>query len=87
MGAPAVNWLELQRRLEELTVVAIDVRGLRRAGRRAVIRDANPAFDEMLGVMGLISTFPGSIEFAHCLVVGAWMAPVVCCSDAAASTQ
>lgn len=72
----AVNRLELRRRLEELTVVAIEVRELTyldstalpfllrwarrsaQAGRPAVIRGVNPAFDEMLGVMGLASTFP-----------------------------
>lgn len=72
----AVNRLELRRRLEELTVVAIDVRELTyldstalpillrwarrsaQAGRPAVIRGVNPALDEMLGVMGLASTFP-----------------------------
>ena len=76
VDSPAVNRLELRRRLEELSVVAIDVRELTyldstalpfllrwarrssQAGRRAVIRGVNPAFDEMLGVMGLASTFP-----------------------------
>lgn len=71
----AVNRLELRRRLEELTVVAIDVRELTyldstalpfllrwarrssQAGRRAIIRGVNPAFDETLSVMGLASTF------------------------------
>lgn len=75
VDAPAVSRLELQRRLEEPAVMAIDVtqltyidstalpfllRWARRssqAGRRAVIRGANPAFDQMLGVMGLASTF------------------------------
>lgn len=36
VDAPAVNWLELQRRLEELTVVAIDVRGLPYLGSTAL---------------------------------------------------
>ena len=76
VDSSAVNRLELRRRLEELTVMAIDVRELTyldskalpfllrwarrssQAGRRAVIRGGNPAFDEMLGVMGLASTFP-----------------------------
>ena len=76
VDAPAVNRLELQRRLEELTVVAIDVRELSyldstalpfllrwgrrssQAGHRPVIRGANPAFDQLLGVMGLTSIFP-----------------------------
>lgn len=76
VDSAAVNRLDLRRRLEELTVVAIDVRELTyldstalpfllrwarrsaQAGRRAVIRGVNPAFDEMLGVMGLASTFP-----------------------------
>lgn len=72
----AVNRLQLRRRLQEPTVVAIDVRELTyldstalpfllrwarhsaEAGRPAVIRGVNPAFDEMLRVMGLASTFP-----------------------------
>lgn len=76
VDSSAVSRLELRRRLEELTVVTIDVRELTyldstavpfllrwsrrssQAGRRAVIRGVNPAFDEMLGVMGLASTFP-----------------------------
>lgn len=36
VDASAVNWLELQRRLEELTVVAIDVRGLPYLGSTAL---------------------------------------------------
>lgn len=76
VDSAVVNGLELRRRLEEQTVVAIDVRELTyldstalpillrwarrssQAGRRALIRGANPAFDEMLAVMGLVSTFP-----------------------------
>lgn len=34
VDAPAVNWLQLQRCLEELTVVAIDVRHLSYLGSR-----------------------------------------------------
>lgn len=75
VDAPTVSGLQLRRQLEELEVVAIDVRELTyidssafapllrwaqrttRAGRRAVIRGANPGFDDTLGVMGLTSAF------------------------------
>ena len=75
VDAPAVSRLELQRRLADPTVMAVDVSGLTyidstalplllrwarrtsQAGRRAVVRGANPAFDQTLGVMGLASTF------------------------------
>lgn len=75
VDASADKRLELQWHLEEVTVVAVDVRELTyldatalppllrwarrssQSGHRAVIRGANPALDEMLGVMGLASTF------------------------------
>lgn len=75
LDSSAISRLQLRQRLEEMTVVAIDVRQLtyldstalpfllrwaRRStqgGRRAVIRGVNPTVDDMLGVMGLASTF------------------------------
>lgn len=75
VGAEDVERLQLQQRLEELPIVAIDVRELdhldsaalpllvrwarrsSKGGRQAVIRGANPAFDELLAVMGLTPTF------------------------------